>query len=204
MMSILGISHVPLYDSQAPDPALEAIYGVGNTPSYRGRAYIVFPLYDITQWKAIPQYAFEVVTGGSSAPAVASMAIARLGTNNYWITSPDGINWPGPFEFDSVLDGRGLSLTATDESYVTIGVNNAPAYMVASSDEFLVSSGASSGGTSSNGLGRGWFSESEQIIKLPKKGFPYLLWKLEKRRQGSYLYFYCAYLPCFCCLSCQV
>lgn len=45
--------------TQNPDPALEVIHGVGNTPAYRGRAYIVIVDDDVTdvggvaaQWKA--------------------------------------------------------------------------------------------------------------------------------------------------------
>ena len=84
-------------DDQIPDPDLEAIYGIGNTPSYRGRAYVVFPLYDITAWKAIPQYQFEVVTGGSAVAAYDTMMSGtRAGLaddNGYAAIATDATDW---------------------------------------------------------------------------------------------------------------
>lgn len=48
-------------EEQMPDPTFEAIHGVGNTPAYRGTAYIVFKDKDLTDFGgAIPQYRFEV------------------------------------------------------------------------------------------------------------------------------------------------
>lgn len=53
-------------ETQNPDPALEAIHGVGQTPAYRGRAYMVVEGRDLTQrGGAIPSYRFEVVTAGT-------------------------------------------------------------------------------------------------------------------------------------------
>ena len=82
---------------QIPDPDLEAIYGIGNTPSYRGRAYVVFPLYDITAWKAIPQYQFEVVTGGTAVQSFGTIAMgARAGVadeDGYLALTSDGSDW---------------------------------------------------------------------------------------------------------------
>lgn len=49
-------------EDQLPDPDLEAISGIGNTPSYAGRAYIVFPKKDITDRRSISSYRFEVNT----------------------------------------------------------------------------------------------------------------------------------------------
>lgn len=84
-------------DDQLPDPDLEAIYGIGNTPSYRGRAYIVFPLYNITEWRAIPQYSFEVVTGGGNVPAYDTMMsgdrISAGGGYGFASLTDDGEEW---------------------------------------------------------------------------------------------------------------
>lgn len=171
-------------DDQAPDPALEAIYGVGNTPSYRGRAYIVFPLYDITQWKAIPQYTFEVVTGGASQPAVTAMALARFGSDNYWISSPDGIDWSSGFQIDPVLTNRAISLTPTVNTFVSPGVNVNPGYIADGDLNWQVATGEQSGGTSSNGLARGWYSASEDILMIPKKDGPSGLGILKSQDRG--------------------
>lgn len=54
-------------EDQMPDSALESVFGVGNTPAYRGSAYIVFENYDLTnRMGSIPNYRFEVSIGGNS------------------------------------------------------------------------------------------------------------------------------------------
>lgn len=46
---------------QIPDPTLEAIWGVGNVPAYRGTAYIVSIDEDLTDLAgSVPQFIFEV------------------------------------------------------------------------------------------------------------------------------------------------
>lgn len=56
-------------DTQLPDPALEAIHGVGNTPYYRGRAYIVVIDDDETQsGGAANQYLFQVTDCADITP----------------------------------------------------------------------------------------------------------------------------------------
>lgn len=46
---------------QMPDPTLEAIWGVGNVPAYRGTAYIVSIDEDLTDLGgSVPQFIFEV------------------------------------------------------------------------------------------------------------------------------------------------
>lgn len=60
-------------EEQQPDPELEVIHGVGNAPSYRGTAYIVFPRNDVTDRRgSIPNYRFEVAALGigTGAPAI--------------------------------------------------------------------------------------------------------------------------------------
>ena len=52
-------------EDQLPDPDLEAITGVGETPHYRGLPHVVFLEKDITDFgSVIPQYRFEVEAGG--------------------------------------------------------------------------------------------------------------------------------------------
>lgn len=52
--------------TQLPDPALEAIHGVGNTLAYRGRAYIVVEDVDRTLTKGTAAiYKFEVTEGAT-------------------------------------------------------------------------------------------------------------------------------------------
>lgn len=47
-------------ETQMPDPTLEAIWGVGNVPAYRGCAYVVFSELDCPGGQ-IPQLSFEVL-----------------------------------------------------------------------------------------------------------------------------------------------
>lgn len=130
-------------DTQAPDPALEAIYGVGNTPSYRGRAYIVFPLYDITQWKAIPQYSFEVVTGGSASPPIQLIAIKETSDIDvsFWLSSPDGLDFSGSWQGSEVLYQRDSWLFPTFDRYLAYNRNNTPASIAIGESDWSITSG---------------------------------------------------------------
>lgn len=73
------LSHARLYrggDSQLPDPALEALEhnGVGNTPCYRGTAYIVVEDADRTMTRGTAgTYLFEVTKGGVTTVADSGM-----------------------------------------------------------------------------------------------------------------------------------
>lgn len=52
-------------DDQMPDPLIEAEKGVGNTPAYRGTAYIVFDNFELTKYNNSlegAQFKFEVVS----------------------------------------------------------------------------------------------------------------------------------------------
>jgi hypothetical protein len=51
-------------EDQLPDPTIEAQVGVGNTPAYRGYAYLVFPYFNLTDFgNRIPNITVEVVRG---------------------------------------------------------------------------------------------------------------------------------------------
>jgi hypothetical protein len=56
-------------EGQMPDPDLEAIHGVGETPYYRGTAYFVMVRDDLTDGGGrIPTYEVEVTREGVAAP----------------------------------------------------------------------------------------------------------------------------------------
>lgn len=67
----------PGSETQSPDPALEALDeswggGVGNVPSYRGLAYVVFRDFDVTDHSgAVPQFRFEVTCCGTTSTTTA-------------------------------------------------------------------------------------------------------------------------------------
>lgn len=160
---------------QAPDPALEAIYGVGNTPSYRGRAYIVFPLYNITQWKAIPQYSFEVVTGGTSQPPIQVIAIKRTdaATTSDWLSAPDGQDFSGPWVTESLLHGREDQIISTPTRYIAIGNGVKPVYLLKGTDVWVEAQGEATSGTGGGKWGAA--TPDGSYIVIPGGGGPSLI-----------------------------
>lgn len=162
-------------DTQTPDPALEAIYGVGNTPSYRGRAYIVFPLYNITQWKAIPQYSFEVVTGGTASDPIAIIAIRETeSVAEYdWLTAPDGVDFSGDWESSTALYLRANYLLTTPTRYIAYGFNTRPAYLEQGSNQWIIADGDPTTGVGGGKLGA--VSTDGAYIAIPGGGGGYVL-----------------------------
>jgi len=64
-------------EDQLPDPALEAIHGIGNAHYYRGTAYVVFPNYDLTDYREqIPVYRWEVASAVDVEPIIGSSVVA--------------------------------------------------------------------------------------------------------------------------------
>ena len=51
--------------NQMPDPTYESHVGAGNAPAYRGLAYISLTDFDLGVSGRVPQFSFEVVTGGT-------------------------------------------------------------------------------------------------------------------------------------------
>lgn len=84
-------------EEQLPDPDLEAIHGIDNTPYYRGTAYVVFPNFDLTDYReAIPVYRWEVVTAGTTTSLAFAMAIGSDGVGTYTTSSADGTAFTQP------------------------------------------------------------------------------------------------------------
>lgn len=148
-------------DTQLPDPSLEAVYGVGNTPSYRGRAYIVFPLYDITQWRAIPQYSFEVVTGGTAEPPIQMVALR----GNDWLSSPDGVDWSGTWVEDALLSNNSRYILTTRTSFIAHAVTgHHPVYLGIGDSSWTESTGAQVSATGGTKLGA---VSTNDVILIP-------------------------------------
>lgn len=51
--------------TQMPDPTYESHVGAGNAPAYRGLSYISLTDFDLGVSGRVPQFSFEVVTGGT-------------------------------------------------------------------------------------------------------------------------------------------
>lgn len=68
---VAALDRITIYlgtEDQLPDPTLEAIHGVGNTPYYRGTAYIVVRDDDVTDMGgACAQWKFEVLASATES-----------------------------------------------------------------------------------------------------------------------------------------
>jgi len=64
----LGLRVYPGSEDQLPDPAIAAVEGAGNTPAYRGIAYVVIEDLDLTPFgNRVPQFTFEVLRSAAGA-----------------------------------------------------------------------------------------------------------------------------------------
>ena len=102
-------------EAQLPHPTLEAITGVGNTPSYRGSLVAVFKNWDISAaGTRIPSYQFIVSSAGAplsiqeTDPNWKYYSYPAADTNDYSATGFDDSGWatgPGPFGTYTFLGG---------------------------------------------------------------------------------------------------
>jgi hypothetical protein len=58
-------------ETQMPDPFIQSVMGVDNTPAYRGRAYVVFESLALAEFgNRIPNMTFEVIRGSEFIPNI--------------------------------------------------------------------------------------------------------------------------------------
>ncbi len=118
---------------QLPDPKIEAVEGAGNSPAYRGTAYVVLEDLDLGQFgNRVPQFSFEVMRPEQAVPGVVPAdpangirAVALIpGTGEYGLattpvyyeTAPGvsraaNINTPsGKTDFATSVEGLGEEL----------------------------------------------------------------------------------------------
>lgn len=70
-------------ESQMPDSALEALWGAGNVPAYRGVAYMVLEDFELAEYgNRVPQISAEVVTGGTATLQTAEWAPGFTANNS--------------------------------------------------------------------------------------------------------------------------
>lgn len=75
-------------ETQMPDPTMEAYDGAGNTPAYRGQAYVVFPMLPVREFNnALPYLFFEIAHSSTVTGSVATLTDAAVATNR----EPDSI-----------------------------------------------------------------------------------------------------------------
>lgn len=100
-------------ETQLPDPDLEAFQDIGNTPAYRGTAYVVFPNYDLTDRReSIPDFRFEVATLAETGyePALLSSDLVFAGPPDDLQEVGEVSGWNGPLNRSGSIDRNGLFL----------------------------------------------------------------------------------------------
>ena len=112
-------------EDQLPDPALEALHGVGEAPYYRGTAYLVFPNFDLTDTgERVPTFRVEVAASATFGQANAVMAYGYMQDFSLQpriAYSPDGMDWSSPVLPEDGTGGPYLG--ATGERFLSWGVN---------------------------------------------------------------------------------
>ncbi len=78
-------------ETQAPDPVIEAVEGVGNAPAFRGVAYVVLEDLDLSPFgNRVPQLSFEVLRHpAGTAPVTEQIAAVALlpGSGEYALST---------------------------------------------------------------------------------------------------------------------
>ncbi len=100
--------------TQLPDPTIEAAEGVGNTPAYRGEAYVVIKNLDITRFGRIPQLTFEVCRSATVAASRSIIVVNPFTSVNFTQTcfKQDRI-YPINLRSDLLLDVYQIDATDT-------------------------------------------------------------------------------------------
>lgn len=152
---------------QLADPDLEAIYGVGNTPTYRGRCVVVFPMFDITDTRRIPQFQFEVVTGGTATPPVQIVAFRETDStvSDDWLSAPDGEDFSGAWQSATELYRRCRFVMTTPDRYLAYGTNKIPAYLKKGESAWQIATGVACSGV--GGYKYGACDDTGQVVVIP-------------------------------------
>jgi hypothetical protein len=103
----------PGSETQLPDPLIEEIEGQGNTPAYRGLAYVVFEDLALAAFgNRIPQLQFEILralTSDETALENRLTSVALIPGAGEFVYAPDSVT-------EDLGDGRSLPLNAHNSS----------------------------------------------------------------------------------------
>ncbi|WP_426269136.1 phage tail protein [Dyella kyungheensis] len=103
-------------EDQLPHPTLEAISGVGNTPSYRGSLVAVFKSFDVTSaGDRIPQFQFVVSSSGNAPVStdytdVYTYKVEDVDTSDYSSPTYDDSLWPSGHGAFGDQDHSGITM----------------------------------------------------------------------------------------------
>lgn len=112
---------------QMPDPDLEVFRGAGNVSAYRGTAYVVFPNFDLTDFRErIPDFRFEVTTAGEVAVTgkwVLGPVAGDEESGVYYITADSPYDLPAATPIEVPASGNPLArITAANGVLFMLGV----------------------------------------------------------------------------------
>lgn len=164
-------------EDQMPDPDLETIHGVGNTPAHRGTCYIVFREKNLTERRgSIPQFRFEVDRCPPPLPVIPEWVL-KIGPNNEnpsislgIFQSPDGLDWTS-----DVPVASGLPLEYANPGYdgtilITSNGNTARMYSGDAGATFssILTGGPSlsAGGGRVTKIGSTWYRAGGQSFRI--------------------------------------
>ena len=108
-------------EDQLPDPDLEAVWGVGDTPYFRGLAYIVWVNKDLTDLGgAIPEFRFEVNGSADQSLTSKPYPLGTIEGVQPLFTFPNSAGFTQPIdaiETESAPEGGTFSGGLTDFSW---------------------------------------------------------------------------------------
>jgi len=104
-------------ETQAPDPLIEEVEGAGNTPAYRGLAYVVFEDMALAEFgNRIPQLQFEVIAALAACDPDALenklTAVALISGAGEFVYAPDIVSEDDGFGKTAPLNAHNASGTS--------------------------------------------------------------------------------------------
>lgn len=155
--------------TQLPDPDIEAYRGIGNTPAYRGTAYIVFPNFDLTDRReSIPDFRFEVASQTQTLSVDALMSVNINPTQHTIVSSPDGFDWDDPPFAPGIVPNSAVYLTALPDRYLATNIGAASEQPVYTDD--LGQTWSTSTGPAFVARGRGSYMDGLVLIPAGTDG----------------------------------
>ena len=133
-------------ETQVADPSLEAVFGAGTVPAYRGTCYVVFKDFPVGETQGIPTIEAEIVAAGSAPTEDYALDLSAYDFSAHQAVDLDG----NLVKFDTVtrrvLVFRGISETLlrsfaaaapSSYSFVGLGVEPITGYLLLAFDNGL-------------------------------------------------------------------
>ena len=139
-------------ESQLPDPDIETYRGMGNVPSYRGTAYVVFPNFDLTDYRErIPDFRFEVTTSVAADPPNNALASRRNSGSAEVSFTPDGSTWSA---WGAVSGFDPVRIIGTRDRFISYASTGTYNWTDNNGSTWMASTGIGPGGSSGPHVGQ--------------------------------------------------